>query len=447
VSSTELAKWIRGDVGRLDELHATPEDWRKRADALTRSGLAGIALECAGEQAAAWPAKFTAHLKRGATAVAAENLNFRHELVRLLRAFDQAGVPVMLLKGAALNLSLYDRPDLRPMTDLDLLIHPADASAARKALHECGCRPQFDLLREDFFPKYYYELAFVTGSLRPVRIDLHVRPLRPLRIARFMPDDALWDGAQRVELDGTHASLFSVGAMPSPATGGGGHAVGRENMLTRDCCRGKACHPVRADTPNTCTHAWVPRPELMLIHLAAHAAFHGCARLLWLYDIHRLLQRHGGALDWGLVVERCRRWRLAAAVTEALRQTAVRWGTALPPAASAWVAHREGNWPDRLLLAHAARDGGSPVVRLVVDLLCTPGLGFRLGYLVALLRPARGHLADVYPYRHWGWTATAHVWRWLRAAGRTAFLPIQLTRRAGGRLLSRSGERLLSRSN
>ena len=134
------------------------------------------------------------------------------------------------------------------MSDVDLLIRADTVDRAFAALEGCGCKRGFELLRDDFFPRYHYEVEFHTTSARPLRLDLHVRPLRPLRIARLMPDDALWKGARRVNVDDAYA--------------------------------------------------FVPAPEAMLVHLCAHAAYHGCSRLLWLYDIHHLITRGSG-------VERC----------------------------------------------------------------------------------------------------------------------------------------------
>ena len=48
----------------------------------------------------------------------------------LLEAFATVGIPVILLKGAALSHLIYSAPKLRPMVDVDLLINPADVERA-----------------------------------------------------------------------------------------------------------------------------------------------------------------------------------------------------------------------------------------------------------------------------------------------------------------------------
>ncbi len=58
----------------------------------------------------------------------------RRELLRttLLR-FSEAGVPVIVLKGAALAALVYPSPALRPMRDIDLLVHRRDRSGSRRS--------------------------------------------------------------------------------------------------------------------------------------------------------------------------------------------------------------------------------------------------------------------------------------------------------------------------
>jgi hypothetical protein len=56
-------------------------------------------------------------------------------------AMAQAGVPFLVLKGAALAQLVYSDPRLRPMRDVDLLIREADARRALDVLMRCGFRP------------------------------------------------------------------------------------------------------------------------------------------------------------------------------------------------------------------------------------------------------------------------------------------------------------------
>lgn len=62
------------------------------------------------------------------------------ELVAVLESFGDAGVPVVVFKGAALAHSAYDEPWHRPRADTDLLVRREDAARAAAALERLGCR-------------------------------------------------------------------------------------------------------------------------------------------------------------------------------------------------------------------------------------------------------------------------------------------------------------------
>ena len=55
----------------------------------------------------------------------------------LLSALDGAGIKAVMIKGMALK-ALYPQPDLRTMSDLDLLVAPAQQAAAHAAMEEIG---------------------------------------------------------------------------------------------------------------------------------------------------------------------------------------------------------------------------------------------------------------------------------------------------------------------
>ena len=295
-------------------------------------------------------------------AVATRNVRMMHLLERIASRFNEADVPLMALKGAALNLLLYRQPHERPMSDLDLMAPAKWISRARVILEDCGCHTGAPLVREDFFPRYYYETEYAFGEIFPTRIDLHARPLRPLRYARLMPIDALWDGAKMT-------------------------SIGKATVL-------------------------VPNDADMLIHLAAHAAVHGCAHGKWIEDIRRWIAVRGQRLNWERFLRNVAQWRLALPVRTTLNL--IRDEITIPAHVDAGLKKMTVNWRDRLVLRHAPRDAEHTAAHVVVNAVCTPGWRFVLGYLAAIAFPGRAHMADWYPHRHWGWLACAHATRILR---------------------------------
>jgi len=295
--------------------------------------------------------------------VALHNVCAMHVLERVAASFNQANLPLLLLKGAALNLTLYERPDERPMTDIDVLVRREQVDQACVLLEQSGCRRGAALVRADFFPRYHYETEYFAGQIYPIKIDLHVRPFRPLRYGRLLPPDAFWTDARPVRL-------------------------GAARVL-------------------------VPCPEDMLIHLAVHVAVHGSSRDAWLTDIERWVEVYGEQMDWNRLLKKVEAWHLALPVREALTYVAWERGVAVPAAVVERLQHMPANWRDRLTLWQAPRDLNHPVAHVLVDLVGAPGYAWKCGYLLALLFPGRAHMEQWYPRRHRLWLPCAQLVRWL----------------------------------
>ena len=295
---------------------------------------------------------------------AIRNVRMMRALDRIAAKFDEVGVPLMALKGAVLNMTVYDGPDQRPMDDLDLLVRETDVKQALSLLKDLGGVSGETLVHGDFFPRYHYEIEYAVGRIYPVRIDLHVRPFRPLRYARVMPTDALWTSARHMRID--------------------------KGVIL------------------------VPSDEEMLIHLAAHAAIHACARRSWLVDLQRWVAWRGDAIDWTQFVTTAAHWRLALPVHGALVLAERELGSFLPADVVARLSQEKANWRDRLALRQAPRDAERPVMHVLVSAVTTPGWLFVLGYLRRVLFPGRAHMGEWYSGRHWGWLPIAHLARCVR---------------------------------
>lgn len=69
------------------------------------------------------------------------------ELSVLLKAADQADIAIVPLKGSVLVSYYYDDAALRPMSDLDILVHPDDERRLNHILMELGYQWEGDLQR------------------------------------------------------------------------------------------------------------------------------------------------------------------------------------------------------------------------------------------------------------------------------------------------------------
>lgn len=339
------------DVGSNRLMHASHH-------AMVASGAARVtSAEHTHEPAVSEPALIDAALATGA-----RNICMMHFLERIAANFNEVEIPLIVLKGSALNLTLYDNPDERPMGDLDLLIRPTDIDRACAILEGLRCQRGEPMVREDFFPRFYYELEYIAGEIYPIKIDVHVRPFRPLRYARLVPDDALWGRATSVP-------------------------IGEAMVL-------------------------VPCAEDMLIHLGAHAAIHGNSRSMWRRDIRLWVAANETSMDWDRFLSTVDDWRLALPVRKAIENAERDFGEVCPRPVMRRLARMRASWCDRLALWQAPRDETNPVVHVAVNVLCTPGLRFSLAYLLTVLLPDRGHMGEWYCHRHRAWLPFAHLLRW-----------------------------------
>ncbi len=342
--------------------------WPALTRAACRHWVSGVVLQAVERQGWVIPASSRRVLEQQRDRIRQGGERMDGALATVTAALNARGVDVLLLKGCALCATVYESKGLRAMSDMDMMVRESQLDRARGALEAMGCRRGPELLRSDFFPRYYYATEYRTPDVDPVRIDLHVRPFRPLRYAQTVPADALWENARQVEIEGAVAH--------------------------------------------------VPCDEMQLIHLATHLACHDEMRLVWLYDILRLIDRGRASIGWYRVLDRCRAWRLALPVRVALDSVEQVWGPVVPSRIRDALGRERVDWRDRLCLLQAPRDANYPVAHAAVDVLCTRGARFQSGYLRSVLLPDRAHLGQIYHRRHVAWPFVATLRRMILAGAR-----------------------------
>ncbi|HSN74435.1 MAG TPA: nucleotidyltransferase family protein [Anaerolineae bacterium] len=194
---------------------------------------------------------------------AVRNMLLYGELMRVLRILRAAGVPAIVLKGAALADTIYPSIASRPMNDIDLLIRPAHRDRARAALEAAGF-PFLPEPRQRFSPfdtEFTGEMKFRRGERHSVDLHWELTPLEWLRRLAALDDEALWQEARPFEIGGVQAYQLSA-----------------------------------RDT---------------LLHLCLHLSVHGYRHENGFQDIQRLLE-HEQPFLWERFVARARQFRLTA---------------------------------------------------------------------------------------------------------------------------------------
>jgi len=133
-------RWPRSDTGDAAVRAAAGGaiDWERFAGIVARNRISALvkdALDRAGVEA---PAAVAAQLSQGQSNAAFTSLALARESIRLQRAFDEAGLPALIVKGAPMAMLAYGDLGRKESWDIDLLTDEASVFAARRLLEGLG---------------------------------------------------------------------------------------------------------------------------------------------------------------------------------------------------------------------------------------------------------------------------------------------------------------------
>lgn len=269
------------------------------------------------------------------------------ELGERADAFARARIPAVVLKGGALATTLYPDPALRPMSDLDLLIPRTQFAAADALLRAAAFSSPLEL-RHDFAPRLTNYRAYARHGRQPAHVELHWHLFKSPYYWGRVPMEWFWERTAEIKIQGRPVSVF-----------------------TR---------------------------EAQLVHLGAHYALHHRAeRLIWSYDLARLIAREREVLDWEAVADAAARFGLTQALGVALARTAQTWGVCAPSAVVSRLNAARPQWRDRAAYALMTAPRGQ--ARFLLDTLSLPDAKCRAQFLWYHLFPSGAYLRERYPAR------------------------------------------------
>ena len=296
---------------------------------------------------------------------AARNYPFLHELQQVLRRFGTEDVPVVVLKGAALANTVYDDPSLRPMTDLDLLVHRESVQPALRILGELGFRRVGFEVRPDADLVYESQVQLAkTGRVRFL-VEIHWSLFDSPYYQQNLTMDWFWDTALTVQ------------------TG---------------------------DTPMQ-----VLGPVAQLLHLCGHAVLHhGSAgtSLLWLQDVAEVVFHYREQIDWDELLNRAQEFRLILSVQQVLGQVAAEWGVPIPARALSRLAALHPSPAEQQVTAWRTAKQRPVAQRFWSDLASMDGWRRRLHYAWIQFLPSMTYMQSRYNIRHRLLVPLYYPYRW-----------------------------------
>ena len=255
-----------------------------------------------------WPAELLSSLKETALRQAAAELHIEAELRNLLKAFAQAGIQPLVLKGTALAYSIYPEPWLRPRCDTDLLVTEAERDKAEALLRHVGYAPLLAAHTEYLGTQKSY--SRVSQGLR-YTYDLHWQISNTNRQFSHQFADAQF-----------FADVISV-----PSLGDHARSLSRVDSLIYAC-----------------------------FHRAGHFS-HSGDRLVWLYDIHLLCQALT-AQEATRFYSKAKQLEISTLCADALAVTAFWFNTDMPAQLATLMQETPRNEAFTVLLKPGGRQVG-----------------------------------------------------------------------------------------
>jgi Uncharacterised nucleotidyltransferase len=318
-------------------------DWLAVAHLAEREKLLGVLWPALQPWRATIPDDIAEAMRRQAMVTAFRMAAMEATLGRVVGLLADHQISVMLMKGSALAVTAYRSFADRPMGDIDLLVHSAQAQTAWNLLREVGWTPEFQD-PEGFYDKHQHLCPLVAPGGATVIVELHRSLLYP-QGPFHLTEREVWERATAVTV--------------------GGHT------------------------------AWVPAAEHQVLLLCVHFA--------WGHTMHRGVGRTirdlgvlAPSVDWDRVATLAGATRAESCCYWTLRLAAELGGVPVPPAVLRGLAPRMPERARRALERVIAADALAPRE----DFTPSMRLG-RLTWELAIRPESAGH-GTARP-----WTATA----------------------------------------
>ncbi len=139
------------------------------------------------------------------------NLLLTRELLRVVRAFESEGVPIIPYKGPVLTTSAYGNLALREFVDLDVLVHKHDIPQSKRLLSLLGYLQQDELTKgqEAAFLHRDCEYHFAPNGEDRDLVELHWQ-ITPRTFSFLLDVESLWERLETASLGS--AAVLSLSA-------------------------------------------------------------------------------------------------------------------------------------------------------------------------------------------------------------------------------------------
>ncbi len=178
-------------------------DWQLLGRLAEHENVTPILWQRLRPHAAAVPPEL-AHRLRGQAVVTEFRMAMTESVLEdVVTRLTAGGIPVLLMKGAALAKTVYASFAERPMGDLDLLVPAAEAERGWKALVSSGWRVEF-VGQEEFYGRHHHLPGLLDPKGLNLILELH-RALLPVGGPFALDEAEIWREARPIRVGNAEA--------------------------------------------------------------------------------------------------------------------------------------------------------------------------------------------------------------------------------------------------
>ena len=275
---------------------------------------------------------------------AIQNSLIYEELGKVLKIFSNAGLQVIVLKGAVLAEKIYGNLALRPMTDVDLLVKKEDLFCLNEQMKILGYRPS-DISVEDIDFSSTYLTTLDYRSLSPNSPSFHIH----------------WH--------------FVNSTIPNESY--------TKNIKMEDIWRDAEKTKI-ADV-----ETMVMAPHHLLIHLAEHAlrVTHSLSKLSFFCDIDEVVNYYQERFDWERLIKESLKFNLSQMVYMSLYFTVKFLEAKIPENVLLKLKPERLNLGEKIFMNFVSKNNRFPGLSYMVHLSMNSGLYKKTNFLGKTLFP------------------------------------------------------------
>ncbi|MGB6421749.1 MAG: nucleotidyltransferase family protein [Anaerolineales bacterium] len=275
------------------------------------------------------------------------NIYLFSELKTILRRFEVAGIPNILLKGCALSKEIYGGVALRPLTDMDLLVRPGETKSALRELKLLGyesLKPERGVNSSLLFEN---EVLLVKPGLFRTVIEIHWSLLDSPYYQHYLDMNWFWQTAGKLDFFGATTSIFS--------------------------------------------------PEAQLLHLCAHLMLHHSGEgLLWQHDIAEVIVHYNDILNWDELFDLAKIFDLIIPTQNILSLVIAKWHLPVRSEILKRLNELQPSANELKVHAYLTGDKSSSGRSFLNDLRSMPDIRMRMRFILNNLFPAPTYMISRY---------------------------------------------------